>query len=397
MRILFLHPNFPGQFREPAGYMAKLGHEVIFLCQTHYGRQLAGVKRVTLKQSLSHEALEAKELPHFEKTLAQADQYRCAFKQLKHQGFNPDVIISHTGWGCGMHSSLIWPGAKRVAYLEWWFAAYSELLVNNEQSNQWLKFDETSKLKFRERNLPLSLELNEASIIVTPTRWQRKQLPTSLQQHCQVIPDGVDLKRFHPDINNKSERPLLTYGTRGMEAMRRFPEFILELPKLLSAEPQLEVEIAGQDSIFYGGKPPSNGSWGNWAKEQLSTWIDQGRVRMVGTLKAEKYQAWLQKSWIHVYLTRPFVVSWSLCEAMASGCCLVVSDIEPIREFTQKDSALHINEMHKNTFTKAVASLLGDEAKRKTLGEAARLRASYFSISNSHKQWRQLLDEELTT
>ncbi len=396
MRILFLHPNFPGQFREPAGYMARLGHEVVFLCQTHYGRKMAGVKRLKLKGPLSHEALEARKLHQLERTLAQADQYRRALKQLKQKGFEPNVIVSHSGWGCGMHSSIIWPKARRVAYLEWWFAADSDLVINDQES-KWLRFDGKSRLSLRNRNLPLSLELNEASIIVTPTRWQRQQLPKSLQKSCQVIPDGVDLKRFHPPSNGKSDPPLLTYGTRGMEPMRRFPEFILELPKLLETEPQLEVEIAGQDSIFYGGNPPSQGSWGSWAKDQLSLWMDQGRVRMVGNLQAGKYESWLQRSWIHAYVTHPFVMSWSLCEAMASGCCLVASNIEPVREFTEDNSALLIQETRKNALTNAVVNLLGNKDKRKTLGEAARRRASYFSIYNSHKQWHHLLEKELTT
>jgi glycosyltransferase involved in cell wall biosynthesis len=334
VRILFLHPNFPAQFRDPARGLAAMGHEVTFLCQTHYGRTLAGVRRVCLKGKLGHQTLEQNTTNQQQRSQLLADQYRQGMVQLAEQGWVPEVVISHSGWGCGLHVKELWPECRHIAYLEWWFDPQSALL-HHDPTNAELGLGPAAAPKFWKRNQSLALELACADALVAPSQWQRSQLPPLLRNRCQVIYDGVDLSRFKPDPSQRSSYPLLTYGTRGMEAMRCFPEFVRELPAALEAWPELKVEIAGEDEINYAGKAPAQGSWKRWAEEGLGPWLALGRVTWVGRLGADAYVAWLQRSWCHTYLTQPFVASWSLTEALACGCRLIASDVAPVREFCQ--------------------------------------------------------------
>ena len=338
MRILFLHLNFPGQFRHLAAALAAAGHDVAFLCQTHYGRTLPGVKRLCLKGRLGHEALQQGGGNQLQRAQRAAKQYRQAMAQLHNEGWQPDVVVSHSGWGCGLHVKELWPRCRHVSYLEWWFDPQSQLLTH-DPTNQALGLGPQVAPSFWLRNQHLALELVAADVIVTPTQWQRHQLPVRLQNHCQVIFDGVDSDRFKPDPRVRSSTPLLTYGTRGMEPMRCFPELVRELPALLKRWPELRVEIAGGDGIHYGGQTPAEGSWKAWAEQKLAEPLAAGRVRWLGQLAGDHYVHWLQSSWCHVYLTQPFVASWSLVEALACGCPLVASDVPPVREFCSSDQA----------------------------------------------------------
>lgn len=338
MRILFLHPNFPGQFRQPAQEFAADGHDVSFLCQTHYGRSLPGVQRFCLKGKLSHQALERQATNQVQRSQHLADQYRQAMAALAEQGWIPEVVISHSGWGCGLHVKELWPHCRHIAYLEWWFDPQSALL-HHDPGNLHLGLGPANAPKFWKRNQALALELVCADLVVAPTQWQRDQLPTLLRQHCLVIYDGVDQRRFKPDSSRRHPTPLLTYGTRGMEPMRGFPEFVQELPAALEAWPELSVQIAGDDAIHYAGCSPAQGSWKRWADEALAKWFKQGRVRWLGRLKGDAYVEWLQRSWAHVYLTQPFVASWSLVEALACGASVIASDVPPVREFCSPQQA----------------------------------------------------------
>ena len=76
MKILFLHPNFPGQFVRPALKLAQQGEDVLFLCQNHYGRTLPGVKRIKLKESAENEKVATSEGIKNKDTLLTAMKYK---------------------------------------------------------------------------------------------------------------------------------------------------------------------------------------------------------------------------------------------------------------------------------------------------------------------------------
>lgn len=385
MRILFLHPNFPGQFVRPAILLANQGNDIRFVCQTHYGRTISKVNRYTLKGNLSQDALEILKKRGKDKTKMLAIQYKRGMESFKSDGWDPDLIISHSGFGCGLHSQYVWPNARKIAYVEWWFAINSKMSMfeGNKQSR-------ISEFSSRERNLALALELSEADEVIAPTNWQRQQLPHALRSRCQVIPDGVDTNRFKPDHSKQNSSPLLTYGTRGMEPMRGFPSFIEELPATLEKHRNLEVEIAGIDEVCYGGRDlqvPKEGSYGLWAQKVLQKWIKEDRVRFIGRLQPKDYEHWLQRSWMHVYLTKPFVASWSLLEAMASGCCIIASNTEPVKEFLSPEEAFFVDFKLSGWLNQAVSQLILCKKTRREYGDAARRQSANWDERKSFESW----------
>ena len=173
-----------------------------------------------------------------------------------------------------------------------------------------------------------------ADDIVSPTDWQRQQLPKRFREQCLVIRDQIDRNHFYPEPKKQSPSPVLTYGTRGMEPMRGFPEFIKILPKILKKWPQLSVQIAGTDTINYGGVIPKEGSWKQWAIELLKQHNLSNRVSWTGYLPFTSYVSWLKGSWCHVYLSEPFVTSWSLVEACHCAVPMVATRSPATDEFS---------------------------------------------------------------
>ena len=397
-RLLFLHPNFPAQFKHLARAAAAIGHDARFLCQTHYGRTLPGVQRLTLKGDCGHDHLNALGGDQVQRSTALAKQYRQGLIKLQSSGWTPDVVISHSGWGCGLHVREVWPDCRHIAYLEWWFDPESAFFAY-DSDNQDLNLSRQTATKLWLRNQSLALELVCADAMVAPTAWQARQLPTVLRERCHVIHDGVDLERFRPDPSlRQSGQQVLTYGTRGMEPMRAFPQFISGILPVLRSNPNLRVEIAGEDEANYGGRSPQgHGSWGQWAKHQLAEAGLSDRVQWLGYLGLEQYVHWLQASHCHVYLTHPFVASWSLLEALACHCPMVVSDVEPARELCSatKSAVIYADHRDPTALPKAIASAVNEQRQAPPQAIEHRFRA--YSKSFSLEQWSHVAGLKLTT
>ena len=202
MKILFLHPNFPGQFKHISKHLADASNEVRFLCQTHYGRKIEGINLLTLKGRASHEELNSKGLNLVDRTKFLSEQYRSGFCNLRDKDWYPDIVISHSGWGCGLYVKEIWPNCTFIAYLEWWFNPTSEFFSYDEMNTE-LGINKNSIKKNWDRNRFLALELASADHIVSPTEWQRSQLPKIFQKKCSVVYDGIDLNQFRASLQKR--------------------------------------------------------------------------------------------------------------------------------------------------------------------------------------------------
>ena len=209
---------------------------------------------------------------------------------LKDDGWNPDIVISHSGWGCGMYVKEIWPNCKFISYLEWWFNPSSEFF-NYDEDNKELGISRHSIKKNWDRNRFIALELASSDQIICPTEWQRSQLPKMLQENCQVVFDGIDLNYFCVDLRARNTLPTITYGTRGMDPFRCFPQFIRSLPQIIATNKSLRVEIAGNNSVFYGSLPSNFNNWQDWAIEYLKKHNIDGNVTWRGFLVEESQMA----------------------------------------------------------------------------------------------------------
>ena len=289
-----MHHNFPGQFRYIASFWAEKGHDILFLTETNFSPKIPNIKTKKVPFLKSKDSTVSRQL-------STAESFRKVMIKLKDDGYYPDFIISHSGWGCGLHTTEVFPKAIKISYLEWWFS--TDAKEYDYDNDGWCFYSQSKKNALRYRNLPVSLELSESDFIVSPTKWQRDQLPHSFASITNVIHEGVDTDFYVMNTSWRSSNvKRITYATRGMEPMRAFPQFIESIDTILDCESDAEIIIAGDDRVAYGSKMPKQGSFGLWAKEKLEKWILSEKVKFVGHLDLKEYARLLKSSHVHCYL-----------------------------------------------------------------------------------------------
>ncbi|SLN21206.1 glycosyltransferase family 4 protein [Oceanibacterium hippocampi] len=337
MKVLFLHNNFPAQYRHVAAALAQdPANSVVFATHNRQGN-LPGVGKLLFKPSREP----AKETHHYlrgtESAVLNGQAVFRACIELRKRGFIPDVICGHSGWGPTLYVKDIFPEARLLCYFEWYYHARgsdADFLIDSV-----ITHDDACRI--RTRNAPILLDLAQCDWGLTPTMWQQSQFPDIFRPRMSVLHDGVDTDFFRPardatlkldglDLSGVDE--IITYATRGMEPYRGFPEFMRAAAQLLEMRPGAHVVVVGDDRVAYGKRLPDGESWKKRMLSELELELDPKRIHFTGLLPYSDYLKVLQASTVHVYLTVPFVLSWSLMEAMATGCMIVASDTPPVRE-----------------------------------------------------------------
>ena len=336
-RVLFLHPNFPAQFRHLASTMATdPNYQVVFGTARKEGN-IQGVTKVLY--SPSREV--SPETHHYVRTLEGAvlqgqAVYRIV-QQLKDDGFVPDIVYGHSGWGPTLFIKDALPKAKLLCYFEWFYNAHGSD-CDFDRSNP-LTADEEAKL--RVRNAPILLDLYSCDHGLTPTQWQHHQFPHEFRSKLKILHDGVNTSFFQPNPGAKLVLPsvnldlsgvneIITYVARGMEPYRGFPQFMQAVSLLQKRRPNCHVVVVGEDRVAYGQELPDGKTYKQVMLEQLP--LDLSRLHFAGYLSYNDYLKVLQASSVHVYLTYPFVLSWSMMEAMSAGCLILGSKTPPVME-----------------------------------------------------------------
>jgi glycosyltransferase involved in cell wall biosynthesis len=255
---------------------------------------------------------------------------------LRARGFVPDVVVAHPGWGDALFLREVFPDARIILYCEYFWRANGADVGFADESGTGLD----ARCALRLRNGPLLASLEAADALYAPTRWQRDLHPAWLRERIAVIHDGIDTRHVAPEPDARATLPdgqaltdrdeVATYVARGLEPQRGFPQLMRALPALLTRRPELHVVICGSDAIVYS-RPPEN--FATWRQAMLAELGPLPRVHFVGALPYETYLSLLRISRLHLYLSVPFVLSWSFCEAMATGCLVLGSDTAPVREF----------------------------------------------------------------
>lgn len=335
MNILFLHKTFPGQFKHIISELVKNSENTIYFITQDESGQIPGVNKISYKPERKISTNCNPYIPSYEEAVIQNQAGAKAALKLKNKGVKPDIIIGHT-MGATMFMKDVFPDTPLLGYFEWFY---------NSQGAD-LGFDgnlisEDEKAKLRCKNSDILVDLYSADVGICPTNWQKSQFPKEFQPKIKVIHDGIDTDYFKPDSNAEfiienlkfsAKDQVITYATRGMEPYRGFPVFMMAVEKLLKTRPNLHVIIAGNDEVYYGQKLTDT----TYKQIMLSKLdIDLTRVHFVGTLPLNKYKNLLQISSAHIYLTYPFVLSWSILEAMSCGCCVIASNTPPVAEVMQ--------------------------------------------------------------
>ncbi len=336
MKILFCHNNFPGQFHRLAVELAADPvNEVVFL--SHYLRSDVSVPRVAWRQVPLPEKETTPNSPRrkYLSLLACGERFADAMATLAKEGFVPDVVYGHVGFGCCFYAPDIFPHALHMGYFEWYYT--------NEADTRFFAGGKPVRLLTRAENRQANMctlsALHECALGVCPTRWQLSQLPQEYQHKLHLLHEGVDTHFFSPDAGDPLRLPelelppdaeIVTYATRGLEPYRGFHTFYRSLPALVAARPKAHAVIMADDRTSYGSKREDGKTWRQVLTEEGEA--DPSRTHFIPFQPYAVYRSLLRASHVHVYLTAPFVLSWSMLEAMSCGCLLVASATEPVRE-----------------------------------------------------------------
>jgi glycosyltransferase involved in cell wall biosynthesis len=336
LNILFIHQNMPGQFKNLAPKISEdPNNRVVFITR----RDVIEIPKITKRRYEPHRSASSGThhyVRSFENAVLHGQTVAKECLELKRSGFLPDVIVAHSGWGEALFLKDVFPQVPLLTYAEFYY--HGRGYDMGFDPNEKLGFDEICKARARNANLLLSLEACEAAI--SPTHWQKMSHPAAFHDKISVIFDGIDTNRVRPDHRATYTLPtgrilsredeVVTYVARNLEPYRGFPSFMRALPKLLELRPEAQVLIVGGDEVSYGNAPGDGRSWKDVLLDEVT--LPPGRVHFLGKLPYSEYLRVLQVSSAHVYLTRPFILSWSCMEAMSAGCLVIGSATPPVEE-----------------------------------------------------------------
>ena len=331
MRLLFVHQNFPAQFRHLAAYFAaQPGNEVLALGdKANLLRQRARLPGVRL---LGYQlaALDQTGAAPFQAGLQRAihrGRAVAAAAALRRSGFRPDIVFTHLGWGEGVFLKDIFPEARILLHCEFFYRARG----GDTGFDAEFPARPESILRLRVMNAPLLMALDASDWGVAPTRWQQRQFPPVYRQRISVVHEGIDTDAVAPGRAPNDEE-LITYVSRNLEPYRGFHVFMRAVPEIQRRRPKARIVIVGGDEVSYSPRLPPGETYRARLLRELEGRIDLSRVDFLGRIGYADYLALLRRSSVHVYLTYPFVLSWSLLEAMAAGCLVVGSRTPPVEE-----------------------------------------------------------------
>ena len=361
MNYLFLHHNYPGQFRELINLLASdPSNSIYFVCNTNF--TVADTRSNIYIHSLSSNSSPFPAPSSTQQLIANATRFRKALQSIpKNLRQQPFRVISHSAWGVGVYVKDLFPNCVFATYLEWWFKSSDSEFTYTDNSYPFLKpYPQSFVDKQPLRNVTQALELASCDFCIAPTNYQATGLPKSFLNKTHVVYDIVRSDILKPNKVRLSKhipkKLTISYCARGLEPIRGFPEFIIALTDILP-EYNVDVSIIGEPKYFYGSPPSKDFHPIKWAQSELSSRNLLSRVTFHKRLAYNDYLEIISSSDLHFYLSRPFVPSWSLLETMSTGSNLIVSNTPGCLELVHKNTNT-VDLLHQNSIVEVSKNLI---------------------------------------
>ncbi len=344
MNFLFVHQNFPGQFKALAPALASLPGVTVASLSMRSQPQNSNIKSYLHAVEQGSTVGLHPTVTDFETKMLRALSAVKKAEAIKAEGFVPDVIIAHPGWGESLLLNEIWPEARQLHFLEFFYHSKG---VDIDFDPEFAVFTLEQRARVNSKRAAPLWALAEMDWGLSPTQWQKETYPVGEWDRISVIHDGIDTRAIKPNVDAritlkeaglvlKPGDPVITFVNRNLEPYRGYHIFMRALPEILEKHPTAQVLIVGGDSVSYGAAPPAGSpSWKQRFYTEVADRIDRSRVHFLGNIPYSSFLGMLQISAVHVYLTYPFVLSWSLLEAMATECLIVGSRTAPVMEVVE--------------------------------------------------------------
>jgi glycosyltransferase involved in cell wall biosynthesis len=380
-RILLIHQNFPGQFKHLAPELARQGHEVVALGINAAQVEMPGVRYFQYRLPEPPRGAGPDFINELHTKVIRGQAAAAAMEQLKAAGFTPDVVFAHPGWGEAFFISDVFPAARLLVYAEYFYGSAGG---DTGFDPEFWRNDLASGQRTRIKNTHLLHAMSVADAGLSPTVFQRDRHPPWFRDRITVIHEGIDTERFRPDseasVHLRSAgltmRPgdeVVTFVARELEPYRGYHIFMRALPKLMQLRPNARIVVVGGDDVSYGSAPPSGQTWKNIFLNEVASRLDMRRIHFVGKLPHTVLTQLMQVSAVHTYLTYPFVLSWSLMEAMSVGCLIVASRTAPVEEvIAHGHNGLLVDFFDHEALALSIADALERRQELRPLREAAR-------------------------
>ncbi len=406
MNVLFVHQGFPGQYLHICRALAKQGgHQLVALGMNPPRSPLPkGMQYVVYGaargngQDVHPLALET------ETKVIRAEACAAAAEQLKQNGFKPDIICGHPGWGEVLFLPYVWPKTPILLYQEFYYQIHGFDYDFDPEFQSATSWQKCAKAHMKNANTLLNLE--SATWNVAPTAFQRSSFPERFHHRISVIHDGIDPNaapaksksgltlKLRDEYELKQGTPIVTFVNRTIEPYRGCHSFIRSIPHIQERNPDAQIVIVGEEKgVSYGSVCPE-GEWKDVFLKEIEGSYDSSRLHFAGSLGYADFLTLLKLSQAHVYLTYPFVLSWSLLEAMSTACPIVGSATAPVMEVIQDGhNGLLVDFFSPREIAEAVDQLLSDRKLAKTLGEQARKDAlARYSLERCLPRQLELID-----